>query len=160
MLPGQWPGWRFPSPWHGSPPAAHGTVLRRFLGAEAGLPAADQPGMGSGLCRSSWAFIRLPLAVGVSPRVTGELFQNRQGASVQSAQTCTPQMTAWPQRVQGLSQQDLHSHLGLPAGWMQVWILCPVHTGHAQFRSPDAPTGITSFPTATLSTEGLLKDGW
>ena len=34
MLPGQWPGWRFPSPWHGSPPAAHGKVLRRFLGAD------------------------------------------------------------------------------------------------------------------------------
>ena len=40
-----------------------------------------------------------------------------------------------------------------------MWLLCPVHTGHAQLQSPDAPTGITSFPTATLSTEGLLKEG-
>lgn len=124
----------------------------QIAGGRAGPPSChgpDQPGMGSRLCRRGWV-LALSLAVGISPSVAGALFQDRQEASAQSAPICASRMTAWPQREGGQSQREFPSHLELPAGWTQVWPLSPVHTGHARFCSPDAPSGITSFPTAAL----------
>lgn len=134
-VPWQWPGGDFPVPMdpHLQPMGRSWETAE----AEAGLPAADQPEWAQDSA-GSWA-LAFPWLWGVPPRVTGELFQNKQGSLSPVCPSVTPQMKAWPQRVQGLSQQDLHSHLGLPAGWTQVWLLCPIHTGHAQVQSPMLP---------------------